>query len=636
MVAVGEGDTAGASGGERLSSSTSSTSSSSNSSFVADGSVRFRQVRPTDIPVCYELEATSYPEDEAASKAKLQYRQHHAARYFRCAVLGRRRTSSSSSTTGDKRREQRQQPCEDNEPGDNNNICSRRSGGVVVGDDDEDDTDSERELVGFICATRCRQFRAESMSTHVPDGELLAIHSVVIKPQYRRRGLATAMMKDYLSFVAADGAETGLSKIVLLAKKGLLSFYVDCGFTVTRASPISHGKDTWYELELDLVNGWEGRSLPPSYYVVDAFATPDGECAGNPAAVVLLDEDRDSRWMQRVALEFNLSETAFLIPQPSSPPPPSSSFNSDGDGGEEVFTYSIRYFTPTTEVPLCGHATLASAAVVFETVFVRNRADATVVFRTIDQVELRANLSAAVASSVTNNAAANNAAAAVTASAASSSSPHHPRKKRPSSYRIAMEFPAKPPVPVEDRDWVETMLQQSLQVPPQSVQYAGLSTIGDVLVELTTESFLSIPQQGWNLDVMRSCDHYSRGVIVCCANRTNEAMGGATNSSDGGSGGEEESDGPVSSSSGVVPVRSGNADFLSRFFGPKAGIDEDPVTGSAHCVLAPYFRERLDKDRLVGRQTSPRGGVVECCLVDNRTVQLTGTAVITMNGTLWL
>jgi predicted PhzF superfamily epimerase YddE/YHI9/ribosomal protein S18 acetylase RimI-like enzyme len=579
--------------------------------FAADGSVRFRQVRPTDIPACYELESSSYPEDEAASKSKLQYRQHHAARYFRCAVL------TKNSASGKVRSRD-----EGEVPGDGDGGCGSPSAGTTIdsanGGDDDDDDRGERELVGFVCATRCRQFRAESMSTHVPDGELLAIHSVVVKREHRRRGLGTAMLKDYLAFVAADAAaETGLFKIVLLAKKELLSYYVDCGFAVTRPSPISHGKDTWYELELDLASQRAAPvDVPPGYYVVDAFASADGECAGNPAAVVVLEEDRDSRWMQRVALEFNLSETAFIKPLASAPPSSDDS-NSVDDG--EAIAFSIRYFTPTVEVPLCGHATLASAAIVFETVFVRNRAETTVVFRTVDGVELRTNLSVGTAT------------AASTANPAAHPSSHS-RKRRP-SYRIAMEFPTRPAVAVEDRAWVEDMLRESLQVPPQSVKFAGLSAIGDVLVELTTESFLSIPHQKLNLGAIRSCDHYSRGVIVCCVNRPHEAVGRATTSGDNF--GEDEDGGP-NSSSGVAPGRPDRADFLSRFFGPKAGIDEDPVTGSAHCVLAPYFGEKLDKDVLVGRQTSVRGGIVECCLLDNRTVQLTGTAVITMNGTLWL
>jgi hypothetical protein len=114
--------------------------------------VRFRPARPTDIPECYELEIASYPEDEAATKSKLQYRQHHAAKYFRCAVLWSEEHYGTTSRT--------------------TNVSSLNTA------QEEPHPSSVAPMVGFVCATRCRQFRAESMSTHVPDGELLAIHSV--------------------------------------------------------------------------------------------------------------------------------------------------------------------------------------------------------------------------------------------------------------------------------------------------------------------------------------------------------------------------------------------------------------------------------------------------------------------------
>jgi Phenazine biosynthesis-like protein len=176
-------------------------------------------------------------------------------------------------------------------------------------------------------------------------------------------------------------------------------------------------------------------------------------------------------------------------------------------------------------------------------------------------------------------------------------------------------------------------------VNPDAVLFAGLSGTGDVLVELTQESFLSIPHHGLNLDAVRSCDRYSRGVIVCCLNRPSEATsstGGGTMTGGGSSCSSGGSIGSVDDETRPPAAKPATADFLSRFFGPKAGIDEDPVTGSAHCVLAPYFAERLDKDRTVGMQTSARGGIVECCLVENHSVQLTGTSIITMTGTLWL
>jgi ribosomal protein S18 acetylase RimI-like enzyme len=144
--------------------------------------VQFRLCRPTDIPVCLEIETASYPPDEAATLSSLQYRQHHAAPFFLCAV----------------------------NPAD-------------------DDTDT---VIGFICSTKCLSFQHESMTTHVPNGSLLAIHSVVIAAPYRRRGLATRMLREYIEMVQQIDPVHRPEKIVLLAKANLLAFYVKCGFQV--------------------------------------------------------------------------------------------------------------------------------------------------------------------------------------------------------------------------------------------------------------------------------------------------------------------------------------------------------------------------------------------------------------------
>jgi Phenazine biosynthesis-like protein len=178
-----------------------------------------------------------------------------------------------------------------------------------------------------------------------------------------------------------------------------------------------------------------------------------------------------------------------------------------------------------------------------------------------------------------------------------------------------------PAVVLEDRTWVEQMLQSSLNVSPEAILFAGVSEIGDVLVELTTESFLAVPYEGLNFDAMLHCDGYSRGVIICCVAR------------------QPHEDIPEDAESGrAVVIQTPPkvaADFFSRFFAPKAGVNEDPVTGSAHCVLAPYFCSKLEKIKVVGKQTSRRCGVVECLLEDT-TVQLTGTVVTSVTGTLWL
>ena len=165
--------------------------------------LEFREARPEDIPRCFEIEAASYPADEAASKENLILRQRDAGPFFRCALM-------------------------------------------------------DNTIIGFVCSTRCKEFTEESMSSHDPHGTLLAIHSVVIEATYRRKGMATAMLKDYLKTIQAEHED--LSSMVLLAKSHLLGFYVNCGFQVLRPSPIVHGQELWYDLEMKLNS--EVRSLP--------------------------------------------------------------------------------------------------------------------------------------------------------------------------------------------------------------------------------------------------------------------------------------------------------------------------------------------------------------------------------------
>lgn len=169
--------------------------------------VQFRSVIPQDILECFQIETSSYPPDEMASEKSLRYRQANAGSYFRCATI----PSSNDKNDG--------------------------------------------KIVGFVCATRCDEFDEESMSIHVPSGRLLAIHSVVVEEQYRRMGLATAMLQDYISFIEKEckhDGNKGIAKIVLIAKSNLLGFYVNVGFSVTGVSKIIHGKDRWYDLELSI------------------------------------------------------------------------------------------------------------------------------------------------------------------------------------------------------------------------------------------------------------------------------------------------------------------------------------------------------------------------------------------------
>ena len=182
--------------------------------------ITYRCPTEDEIPACFAIESASYPADEAASLEGLTYRQSHAGDYFLGAYL--------------------------NEKG--NNIES---------------------MIGFVCGTRCIQFEEESMSTHTPTGRYLAIHSVVVQQDYRRRGIASAMLKEFLKKVKQQEIElqdqgTGneLQSVVLLAKSHLLGFYVNCGFQVNRPSPIVHGKELWYELEQQVLPATTIQSLP--------------------------------------------------------------------------------------------------------------------------------------------------------------------------------------------------------------------------------------------------------------------------------------------------------------------------------------------------------------------------------------
>lgn len=254
---------------------------------------------------------------------------------------------------------------------------------------------------------------------------------------------------------------------------------------------------------------------------VDAFAAqPFG---GNPAAVCVLAAPREDRWMQNVAREMNLSETAFLLPQ------------ADGFG--------LRWFTPTTEVDLCGHATLASAHALWEGGYLA--ADHVARFHT------RSGL--------------------LTATRADD--------------WIELDFPALPPRASEP----PAGLLEALGVVPE---YVGINAF-DYVVVVTNEAAVRSLQP--NFSLLRTVP--ARGVMV-------------TSRADGG-----------------------EYDFVSRYFAPAYGIDEDPVTGSAHCCLGPLWQDRLGKDVFLAYQASARGGVLRVRVAGDGVV-LGGQAVTVLRGEL--
>jgi PhzF family phenazine biosynthesis protein len=270
---------------------------------------------------------------------------------------------------------------------------------------------------------------------------------------------------------------------------------------------------------IQLADRSERLSVP--IYIIDAFA--DQPFGGNPAAVCPLDRPADDGWMQQVAGEMNLSETAFLVPE--------------ADG------WRLRWFTPAVEVDLCGHATLASAHVLWETG--RLTATATARFHT------NSGLLTATRNGDT----------------------------------IVLDFPAAavdectPPDGLLDALGVES-------------RFVGRNRM-DVLIELASESAV----RGVCPDFSRLAAVPVRGVIVTA-----------------------QSDDPA-------------YEFVSRFFAPASGVPEDPVTGSAHCALGPFWAERLGKSNLVGRQVSKRGGVIRVGVRGDR-VMLGGRAVTVLRGEL--
>lgn len=257
-------------------------------------------------------------------------------------------------------------------------------------------------------------------------------------------------------------------------------------------------------------------------YQVDAFT--EEPFAGNPAAVCILEGPADEGWMQNVGREMNLSETAFLYRQ---------------DDG-----FNLRWFTPTVEVELCGHATLASAHVLWTEGYLPPAEEG--------RFHTKSGLLTA---------------------------------ERKNDW-LELDFPATAP--------------KEAETPPGLLEALGVAEAGyvgktrfDYLVEAAREEVVRSIEP----DIGRLRELDVRGVMV------------------------------------TARAASGEHDFVSRFFAPGAGIDEDPVTGSAHCALGPYWGAKLGREEMVAYQASPRGGVVRVTLAGDR-VKLGGKAVTVLRGKL--
>lgn len=264
----------------------------------------------------------------------------------------------------------------------------------------------------------------------------------------------------------------------------------------------------------------EGK-VAPILYQVDAFT--DEAFKGNPAAVCLLEHQAKVGWMKGVAREMNLSETAFVSPV--------------RDG------WRLRWFTPRQEVDLCGHATLASAKVLFE----RDSAlrDRPILFKTRSG-DLFA---------------------------------------RWVDGDVELDFPAMP----YRRTPYESHVDRALGFRPQDAVFSGnyylFEAEDEAIIRKTTPDF-------------RALEKLPMPEVIITARSKDPAY-----------------------------------DFISRFFAPQLGIDEDPVTGSAHCLLAPYWAEKLGKSEFTAYQASPRGGTLHLRLKGQR-VLIRGAAVIIFEGQL--
>lgn len=255
-------------------------------------------------------------------------------------------------------------------------------------------------------------------------------------------------------------------------------------------------------------------------YQVDAFTKE--VFRGNPAAICPLDEWLDADLMQKIALENNLSETAFFVKK------------------DDV--YEIRWFTPTFEIDLCGHATLASAFVIFEIL----KAESEVVnFHSHKSGKLSVEKNGDV---------------------------------------LTLDFPSRPVSPAE----VPTGLIEALGKTPKEIFKAR-------------DYFLVYENEREILDIKPD---FSRLLKI-------EAHGF------------------------IVTAKGDSADFVSRFFAPEVGVFEDPVTGSSHCNLVPFWAERLGKTEMFAKQISQRGGELFCELRGNR-VKIGGNAVLYLKGEIYV
>lgn len=273
-------------------------------------------------------------------------------------------------------------------------------------------------------------------------------------------------------------------------------------------------------------------------YQIDAFTAEPFK--GNPAAVCLADQPLNTRTLQAIAAEMNLSETAFVHPL-------------DGRPWREAETFSLRWFTPTVEVRLCGHGTLAAAAALFREVGVKT-----------DTVRFETRSGSLFA--------------------------------RQKEAGIALDFPADP--------------TNERQAPEGLYDALGLNAEDGVAVRYAPRT--------QNLLV-----HLTDAALVHDLAPDMQTLSEVVNAAN--------VHGPIVTARGHAPY-----DVVSRYFAPAIGIPEDPVTGSAHTVLAPYWAKILEQEVLFAYQASKRGGELHVRLLERGRVEIIGEAVTVVKGQLYL
>ncbi|CAM9238967.1 unnamed protein product, partial [Laminaria digitata] len=460
------------------------------SAMLESKGLEVRELSEAKLAAAVEMECASYPSDEAASPEGMRFRRANAGAFFLEATLKSVSHGIVHWYAG--------------------------RGGSHAG-----------EMVSMVCGTCCQgeELSHESMDGHDPSGPTLCIHSVVVAESHRRKGYATTLLKAYLENVALN--QPGVRRVCLIAKAGLLGMYALCGFALKGLSPIVHGKDPWFEMTIDL-DATEPRLLR-FLQQVDAFS--ERKFGGNPAAVFFTQNGGDADWMQKVAVEMNLSESCFLELKP----------DSLGKGETLGPMYALRWFTPGGEVNLCGHATLAAAFALWEEGMVDPAT--TIRFSTVSGI--------------------------LTC-------------RRDGEGWVEMDFPAQArwllpsrenrftsrkgivgdplPPPDESRRAIEEAFRIS-----GGALFVGRNR-NDIMVEVTPQAFDALDP---DMRMLTAID--VRGFIVTCRAAGGEAAGCGCSGTDDG------------------------VDYLTRFFAPRMGIDEDPVTGSAHCCLAPYWASKLGR-----------------------------------------